>query len=159
MVPHGKSWLYGEIDSRGMFSGRNNAFIYPDFETVLLGRFKYDKMMEAYESSVIGHVFVKDMLTLEFDQPAGTVYRYWPSSCNYMRCPRLQEDPYERKTVYSGPSGTEGAGDGVFLQRDVSAGTTIAFYNGIRVMPGEIPPFESTGYQIYLEWTPIAARV
>ena len=48
----------------------------------------------------------------------------------------------------------ECAGDGLFLHKDVSAGTVVSFYNGIRIMPGEIPPFRSDGYQIFLDWSP-----
>jgi hypothetical protein len=43
------------------------------------------------------------------------------------------------------------SGDGLFLKRDVPANTTLSFYNGIRVKPGEKEPFEDTGYQIYID--------
>ena len=43
------------------------------------------------------------------------------------------------------------SGDGLFLKRDIPANSTLCFYNGIRVKPGEKDPFEDTGYQIYID--------
>ena len=43
------------------------------------------------------------------------------------------------------------SGDGLFVKRDVPANSTICFYNGVRVKPGEQDPFENTGYQIYID--------
>ena len=45
-----------------------------------------------------------------------------------------------------------GAGDGLFLVSPVRRGSTVAFYNGIRVRPGEVPPFRSTHYEIYVDF-------
>ena len=65
----------------------------------------------------------------------------------------MLEDPYESKFVMPGKSSMgDNAGDGLFLKKDVIANTTISFYNGIRVKPGEISPFENSGYQIYVDW-------
>ncbi len=42
----GGSWLYGEVDSNGDFSGNGNvAFLYPDFETAFVGEFKKGLMV------------------------------------------------------------------------------------------------------------------
>ena len=80
-------------------------------------------------------------------------YSFWPSNLHEVRCPPLQEDPYESKYVYAEKSAmSDYAGDGLFLKRDVSANTTIAFYNGIRVRPGDKAPYENTGYQIFVDW-------
>ena len=47
---------------------------------------------------------------------------------------------------------SEHAGDGLFVKRDIPANTTICFYNGIRVKPGEKAPYQNTGYQIFVDW-------
>ena len=95
------------------------------------------------------------ILHLKFHPISGNVFKFWQSTSQTVRCPWLQEDPYERKTVYSGVSAMgECAGDGLFLHKDVSAGTVVSFYNGIRIKPGEIPPFYSDCYQIILDWRP-----
>ena len=114
-----------------------------------------DKIVRAYESSISGYTVNSGILCLRFSPTSGPQFRYWPSTCQKVKCPWLQEDPYERKIVSAGPSEMgECAGDGLFLLQDVSAGTVVSFYNGIRIMPGEIPPFRSTGYQIFLDWKP-----
>jgi len=151
----GRSWLYGTLDLNFKCSGDNNAFIYPDLNTVLLGSIQDDQIIKAYESSITGFAMKGGILYLNFHHISGPEFRFWPSTLQKVRCPWLQEDPYERKTVYSGLSAMgEGAGDGLFLHKDVSAGTMVSFYNGIRIMPGEIPPFRSDSYQIFLDWRP-----
>ncbi len=66
--------------------------------------------------------------------------------------PPLQEDPYEDKYVRAGRSEmSEDAGDGLFLKKAAKANTTVAFYNGIRVRPGEEAPHQSTGFQIFID--------
>ena len=119
-----------------------------------------DKIIKAYESSITGYAMKGGILHLKFHNISGPEFRFWPSTLQKVRCPWLQEDPYERKTVYSGLSSMgEGAGDGLFLRRDVSAGTVVSFYNGIRIMPGEVRPFRSDSYQIFLDWRPTNVQV
>ena len=80
-------------------------------------------------------------------------YSYWPSSLYEVHVPPQQEDPYESKYVFAKKSQmSDYAGDGLFIKRDVPANTTIAFYNGIRVKPGDSAPYENTGYQIFVDW-------
>jgi histone-lysine N-methyltransferase SETD7 len=75
-----------------------------------------------------------------------------------MPCPPLQEDPFERKWVEVLPSSIAGAGDGLFAKRRLSEGASVAFYNGIRVRPGEEPPFRSINYEIYVDWVNVPVR-
>ena len=159
-IDPGRSWMYGSIDSRGKFSGYSNAFIYPDLNTILLGHMQDDKIVKAHESSIVGCNMESGMLSLKFSYISGPEFRFLPSTLYKVRCPWLQDDPYERKMVYSGPSSLgDHAGDGLFLKKDVEAGTVIAFYNGIRVLPGETPPFRSNAYQIFLDWKPKYTKV
>ena len=135
-------------------------FVYPDLTTVLLGKFEEDKLTEGHESLIIGHTLKSGILNLQFHQISGPVFRFCPSTVDTIRCPWLQEDPYERKIVCAGPSAMgDGVGDGLFIRKDVPAGTIVSFYNGIRVPPGENPTFQSRSYQIYLDWRPTNIKV
>ena len=42
----GGSWMYGLMDTDGQFSGENIAYIYPDFELALIGKFKNGMMVK-----------------------------------------------------------------------------------------------------------------
>ena len=46
-------------------------------------------------------------------------------------------DPFEEKTVYVAQSGLEGAGEGLFLRRDVQEGDLVSLYNGVRMTEQE----------------------
>ena len=74
--------------------------------------------------------------------------------CNFifLGVPPYLEDPYESQLVFGCMSDCYGAGDGLFLKKNVKANTTVAFYNGIRVRPGEKAAFANTGYQIFVDW-------
>ena len=50
--------------------------------------------------------------------------------------PRL-EDPYEQRMVYVAESMIPGAGEGVFLRRDVRPGDLVSIYNGVRMTEQE----------------------
>ena len=62
------------------------------------------------------------------------------------------DGPLEQKNVYVGKSNMPNSGDGLYVKRDIPANTTICFYNGIRVKPGEQSPWINTGYQIFVDW-------
>ena len=46
-------------------------------------------------------------------------------------------DPFEEKTVYVAQSGIEGAGEGLFLRRNVQDGDLVSLYNGVRMTEQE----------------------
>lgn len=164
-VPHGASWrgvegggfLYGNVGPKGYFEGHKNAYIYPDMSTALFGDFSQNKMVEAVPVT-IKEVYVEKcnaILRLRFTKkPQNPItYQRWFSTQTSVGVPPLLEDPYESKFVIAGKSRMgDNAGDGLFLKKDVKANTTISFYNGIRVKPGEHSPFENSGYQIYVDW-------
>ena len=86
-----------------------------------MGNIQEDKIIKANESSIDNCVMKGGILQLLFQPISGNEFRFWPSTLQTVRCPWLQEDPYERKIVYSGVSAMgEGAGDGLFLHKDVS---------------------------------------
>ncbi len=157
----GGGFLYGRLDPDGRFGSGNDddAFVYPDLRTALVGRFRHGRMEEARERLVVGVVSDGGLvLRLRFSPPreAGgdpAVFAYRPSTLREIRCPPLQEDPLERNTVRVGPSTLgKGAGEGLFARGRLSRGDTVAFYNGLRVRPGETPPSRSIHYEIYVDW-------
>ena len=153
---HGGGCLYGRLDGRGRFTGDDIAFLYPDFVTAIRGRFHESVLVVGRECSVVATSAPSpsEILSLEFSEPVprSPLFRHWPSTLSDVTCPPLQEDPYERKRVEVRGSGIGGAGDGLFATRDLSAGETAAFYNGIRVSPGQTPPFKTFSYEIFVEW-------
>ena len=97
-----------QVECDGRFSGDNVAYIYPDFETVLIGKFFKDEMQEARESKVIGYFAENGLLRLEFAKPHGDIFRFWPSKWNEVVCPLLQEDPFEKKVIQATTSSVPG---------------------------------------------------
>jgi len=153
----GGGFLYGSVGPNGLFTGNKNAYIYPDMSTALYGKFQDGKMVETVPVDISRSYLDKSgtMLRLRFGKAAfrAPIYRYWPSGLDFVGVPPLQDDPFEHKYIYVGQSKmSEFAGDGLYVKRDVPANTTISFYNGIRVQPGEQPPWSNGGYQIYVDW-------
>ncbi len=157
----GGGFLYGRLDKRGAFSGNSNAFIYPDMRTAMRGRFKGGDMVAARACQVVDTREQDNVLHLVFsDDSAGNndnreLFTYAPSTLTEIRCPRMRRDPLETTTVRVGRStmGEGGsAGEGLFAARALDAGETVAYYNGIRVRPGQTPEFRSIHYEIYVDW-------
>ena len=94
------------------------------------------------------------IMKLMFDCEDNAYFRHWPSTKSRVSVPHKLPDPYESRFVTPGNSnfGSE-AGDGLFLKVGVKAGTTVSFYNGIRIPAGERSPVDDSSYQIYLDWT------
>ena len=93
----------------GRFTGDNVSYIYPDFETVLRGKFVDDVMVEAAEANVTGSVIENGILRLEISEPRGPTFQFWPSTRTEVTCPHLQEDPFEKKVIVAASSSTEGS--------------------------------------------------
>ncbi len=162
MLP-GDGCLYGRLDSLGKFTGADVAYIYPDKETSLKGEFDDGQLVRAIEQTIVGTSQPRptEVLQLTFSTPDdGPVFQHWPSNLEDISCPPLLEDPYERKHVTVRDSLMPGAGDGLFAATNIVAGAAVAFYNGIRVRPGETPPFRSRSYEICVDWNtePVKCR-
>ncbi len=99
------------------------AFIYPDFETVLLGRWDHGTMSEARQvriesvSSSSRDGTSGLLRRLSFSAPSGPAFRSDVSNRTRLSSDPLLRDPYEEKLVEVRESSIEGAGQGVFLRR------------------------------------------
>ena len=151
----GDCWFYGALDISGDFTGKDNVFIFPDFNTVLIGEFRKGCLVGAVEGKISGIVMKNGLVDLKVTRVGDDVFRYWPSTKTTVSVPWKLPDPYESKMVYATTSKlNDNAGDGLFLRVWVQKGTTVAFYNGIRINPKDGPaPFQSSSYQIYLDWS------
>ena len=153
---HGGGCVYGQLDGLGRFTGDDIAYLYPDFVTCIRGRFHDSVLVVGKECSVVSnsHPSPSEILKLDFSEPRPRCpfFRHWPSTASDVTCPPLQEDPYEKRRVEVRCSGIGGAGDGLFATKDLAAGETAAFYNGIRVSPGQTPPFKTFSYEIFVDW-------
>jgi hypothetical protein len=126
-------------------------------ETALVGSWENGQMIDAIPADIKEVCMDKSgaimRLTFTKAKHEAPTFKYWPSSNTEIKVPNHQQDQYEEKYVTSGSSSmSDNAGDGLFLRKDVKANTTISFYNGIRIKPGEVSPYESTGYQIWVDW-------
>lgn len=46
----------------------------------------------------------------------------------------------------------EGGGEGLYARRHLTAGSIVAFYNGIRLKAEEMSPYSDNDYSIVVEW-------
>ena len=60
-----------------------------------------------------------------------TPLSYSPPNYYSFGLPTNLTDPFEKSTVYVGPSRVEGAGQGLFMRREVRAGQLISLYSGL----------------------------
>ena len=130
--------LHGMIDEKdGKISGDNIAYIYPDMETVLLGRFEDRLMKDGQESEVLsvecdehGLLYVSQYATPE---PSSPHFYYDPPS-NVSFGGRTSKpgviDPYERKWLDLRGADDAKMGQGVFVKKDVKSGLFISSYTG-----------------------------
>ena len=84
--------------------------------------------------------------------PTCRLYSHWPSTSKAMVGPATLPDPLESRMVRVGASGVEGGGEGLFAARDLPANTIVSIYNGIRMGPKEVAPWEGRDYAIVVEW-------
>ena len=157
LAKEGQGWMAGCVDARGNFSGNGIAYLYPDKATCLLGLFRDGVMLRGVASRVVSaepnHAHV---LCLLFEESAmdgkSDFFTHAPSDNREIYCAWLLPDPYESLTVACRTSSVDGAGDGLFARRDVPAGAIVAYYNGLRVRPGDAYDAKEANYQIYVDW-------
>ena len=121
----GNGYLYG-IET---FTGDNIAYIYPDLETVLIGKFKTGIMISAKETTITRIRCKNGLVELDFAPAWGTEFHYSvPSNETFGDQPTVT-DPLDDKYVYMSWSGT--GGQGIFAKRDIPMGTQFVQYNGL----------------------------
>ena len=115
--------LYGKINKKGKISGDNNSYIYPDYETALVGRFEDNVMKSGRTAKVTAVTCQSGMIHVEFDQPdpKSPVFFYNPASNVSMGSIWFLKDPLEDKQVELKESTISGAGLGLFARTNIPA--------------------------------------
>ena len=130
--------LHGMIDEKdGKITGDNIAYIYPDMETVLLGRFEDRLMKDAQESKVLkvecnqnGMIYVNQYATPD---PTASHFYYEPASnSSYGGTTSVPGtlDPYERKWLEVRKIDEDKIEEGVFAKKDAKKHIFISSYTG-----------------------------
>ena len=52
MIHFHAGYFYGKMDSRGFVNGDQVVYLYPDFETVLVGQFLNETMISAQQAKL-----------------------------------------------------------------------------------------------------------
>ena len=126
--------LVGNVNRHEKFSGNETIFLYPDLITCFVGWFEDEKMVNAKIGNVTGFTIEDGIMVLDVEYQTqkhgfGQESLKYESLCSFP----TERDPYEAKTVECKSSLVVGAGQGVFVKRDIPMGTVVAFYNGIRI--------------------------
>ena len=161
--PYGRCWkyqegggyLYGAADSNGDLSGKDWAYIYPDFLNCWVGEFKQGAMISGQASKIQKALETKDsIMKLTFGPVQGPPVRRHLATTTSMGQDPLVPDPYESCSVVCKSSLIgETAGEGLFSLRSVPKGTVLAFYNGVRIpykLGGPKEVWETSGYKIFI---------
>ena len=138
--------MHGKFNEEGKATGNDLAFIYPDMETALVGKFEDFVMKSAHEAEVLDATCDQDGLVIisKFANMSGPEFYYEaPTNESYGAGPIGVIDPYERKSVQITPSSVHQAGEGVFAQKDFPADCCTCYYSGFLYDHGE----EGNGYQ------------
>eukprot|EP00088_Acartia_fossae_P044428 TRINITY_DN4716_c0_g1_i9.p1 TRINITY_DN4716_c0_g1~~TRINITY_DN4716_c0_g1_i9.p1 ORF type:complete len:266 (+),score=51.09 TRINITY_DN4716_c0_g1_i9:36-833(+) len=63
----GEGWLVGCLDNKGKFTGEEIAYLYPDLETAILGKFEDGVLISGQPARVVSNTFDKDVLVPKFE--------------------------------------------------------------------------------------------
>ena len=111
------------------FLGENIAFIYPDFETALLGKFENGVMIAAKPTRIAAERCNNGIKELKFSEPkenAPTLKYERPTNLRPGDQP-LVADPFETRRIYIGKGVMQ---DGMFAKKDIRKGELICYYSG-----------------------------
>ena len=138
-------FLYGKVDSSGLFTGDNIAFIYPDLKTGLYGKFRNGELVEATAVNIVAHRMKNGVKELRFKE-AEPFHVVWTRDVSNETCigthPKVTE-PHERKSVYVASS--KGAKDeGLFARRKFRFWDLVSYYNGVRTTAEKVIHKEMT---------------
>ena len=136
---HSNGFLHGSIDSLdGTITGDRVSYVYPDMQTVLLGRFEDRIMRDAQESNIEAISMDQNGLwkvTTYFPPKSKSAHFYYepPSNITFGSGPKGVIDPYERRLLISeATTDTVCAAKkkGIFAGRDIVSGTLISSFGG-----------------------------
>ena len=130
----GGGFVIGRVNAEGELTGDNISYIYPDYQTMIVGQFKdgiltSGQFAELVDLERTDHNFMKPLYHVK---PNAQLLAYWPSNQTFI--PQgLIRDAMEDQFIYVSNSTLDGAGRGVFMKRAAKKGSVVAFYNGVRM--------------------------
>ena len=134
----GGGFVVGIVDAQtGELTGQDIAYVYPDFQTMIVGNFENGTLISGQSAELVAIVQSKNGLMQVIPGPMNwddEKFTYSPSNQTYIPFP-LKRDPMEEKFIHVSASSlsSKAAGRGVFLKRNCSNGTLVGFYNGVRM--------------------------
>ena len=144
--------IVGPVDDEGQLSGPDITYLYPDCQTALMGQFEDGELKQAQAVTLKCVVEENNMMIPLFSEPQGSMYAREVSELHRMTTTPLLPDPYEQEWVQVQSSTVVGANEGLFARKDVTEGTILAFYNGIRRDPKtsyDEPDWVVNAYKIF----------
>ena len=139
-IAHGEVWiqmiggglLHGTIndDANHLLTGNNVTYLYPDFETMLYGKFVDMKMIKAKEASLLEIQCRFGMPTITKFEIADSPIEYYykpPTNTSYGAGPEGVRDPFERKNLILAESTIPNSGEGKLLISEYWAQVTGTF--------------------------------
>ena len=143
-VPNGLVWqwrgrrhidgfLYGRVNGKGKFTGRDIIFIYPDLLTGLRGRFVDGILEEGNAVNIVGERCnngLKEIKTRLSKEDRKIVWAKHETNASYIGLHPTVVDPHEKRALYVGQSGITTATEGLFAKKIFSPGNLISYYSG-----------------------------
>jgi len=151
-IVRGGGCVVGVVDEEGELTGMNIAYIYPDFNTALVGNFKDGVLVGGQASKVIKVTTDNFCIKVpQFATPDGNLYRRELSTYDFVTDSPNLPDPYESSTVQVLTSRVPGANEGLFARKDIQPNTVLAFYHGRKVRPktADAESWDQNGYKIF----------
>ena len=130
----GGGLVIGQVNRQGQLTGNNISYIYPDYQSMIVGQFKdgiliSGQFAELVDLETTDHNFIYPTFQLK---PNSDEILYLPSNQTFIPKPLIR-DAMEDKFIYVSNSTLDGAGRGVFMKRAARKGSVVAFYNGVRM--------------------------
>ncbi|XP_061757526.1 histone-lysine N-methyltransferase SETD7 isoform X1 [Nerophis ophidion] len=142
-IRNGECWVYysdggcvfGMVNEDGEMTGESIAYVYPDGQTALYGRYVDGELIRAMLATL---TIIKTGRPSFEVTPRSAVYTHDKSTSTCIATHALLPDPYESQKVFVADSLINGAGQGLFAKIDAESNTVMAFYNGVRITHSEV---------------------
>ena len=126
-------FIHGVADENGHATGDDIAYIYPDGETALKGKFENTFMKNARNVDVTEYGCDENgmFIAKDFTMPLTTDEFFYdpPTNKSFGGGSKYIKDPYELKTVSVAHSSVPKSGEGVFLKKNLPKNQIACYYS------------------------------
>ena len=130
--------IIGIVDSEGLLTGNNIAYVYPDGKTALLGLFEDSEIVQVQPAVIESPLDSEGMPTITFRKDFTDSVKCDVSSRDSISTQPLVTDVYESDRVHKKGSSICAAGEGLFAKVPLHKDEVVSFYNGIRLTHEEV---------------------